>query len=145
MTPEAVLNQISEINFFEYSESVIAEINPNISITSSKNSPAGHHVHQTHSTLTVEAGVLTSKDTETRQEADGIFTNKKNELISIKTADCLPIILWKNGECAALHAGWRGLYSGIIENYFENRKASEYQAMLGPCIVPECLKKPLNI
>lgn len=37
-------------------------------------------------------------------------------LFVIKTADCLPILLLSNTRVLLLHAGWRGLASGILEN-----------------------------
>lgn len=33
----------------------------------------------------------------------------------IKTADCAPIVVLGNERCALIHAGWRGLASGIIK------------------------------
>jgi YfiH family protein len=49
---------------------------------------------------------------------DGLITNDKNLLLGIFTADCIPILISaKNGKVkAAIHAGWKGLYLGIIEN-----------------------------
>ncbi|CAM4159730.1 peptidoglycan editing factor PgeF [Serratia silvae] len=50
-------------------------------------------------------------------EADGFFTRKPGILISVLTADCLPVIFSrKDGSAiAAVHAGWRGLLDGILE------------------------------
>ncbi len=48
---------------------------------------------------------------------DGIVTDK-NLTIGVKTADCLPILLFDTRKkiTGAIHAGWRGLLSGIIIN-----------------------------
>ena len=50
--------------------------------------------------------------------ADASFTIQKNIVCAVRTADCLPILLTNvNGDfVAAIHAGWRSLASGIIEN-----------------------------
>jgi polyphenol oxidase len=50
-------------------------------------------------------------------QADGMYSDK-NVSLAIKTADCLPILMCepKSGFIAAIHAGWKGLYLGIIEN-----------------------------
>jgi polyphenol oxidase len=49
--------------------------------------------------------------------ADGILTSVPNVLLTIRTADCVPVLLAShNGIVAALHAGWRGVISGIVEN-----------------------------
>jgi YfiH family protein len=49
--------------------------------------------------------------------ADAAVTTKANQVLAIMTADCLPILL--TSKCGsvigAVHAGWRGLASGVIE------------------------------
>jgi len=49
--------------------------------------------------------------------ADGVFTTKPGIVCCVLTADCLPILISNEfgTEIAALHGGWRGLASGIIE------------------------------
>jgi hypothetical protein len=70
--------------------------------------------------------------------ADASYTSQKGKVCAILTADCLPILLCdSNGEkVAAIHAGWRGLVNGVIENCF--RKAgflpAKTLAYLGPAI-----------
>lgn len=51
-------------------------------------------------------------------DADAVVTNKPNQVLSIMTADCLPILFThKDGVViGAAHAGWRGLCNGVIEN-----------------------------
>jgi polyphenol oxidase len=53
--------------------------------------------------------------------ADASYTTQKKQVCVVLTADCLPILLCdSNGEkVAAIHAGWRGLANGIIENCFK--------------------------
>ncbi len=53
--------------------------------------------------------------------ADASYTTQKGQVCAILTADCLPILLCdSNGEkVAAIHAGWRGLATGVIENCFQ--------------------------
>lgn len=55
-------------------------------------------------------------------EADGIITDKKYLKIGIKTADCVPILIKSKNYIGAIHAGWRGLYNGIIKNAFNMLK-----------------------
>lgn len=49
--------------------------------------------------------------------ADGMFTSSPGRVCGILTADCLPILICNEAgsEIAALHGGWRGLASGIIQ------------------------------
>ena len=49
-------------------------------------------------------------------EADGVYTLERNSPCAIQTADCLPILLYSkvNDFRAAIHAGWKGITSGIM-------------------------------
>lgn len=65
-----------------------------------------------------------------------LSASQKAEKIAygIKTADCLPIIVRSGGEIALIHAGWRGLASGIIEEVLKNFPSNqELQIVIGPC------------
>ena len=56
-----------------------------------------------------------SQDTIT-MKADAMVTTLHQIKLSIKTADCIPILVYSQNVVAAIHAGWRGAYSGIIQN-----------------------------
>lgn len=49
---------------------------------------------------------------------DALITNKKGLKLTVKTADCAPVLIAapKARLIAAVHAGWRGAFQGIIEN-----------------------------
>ena len=51
------------------------------------------------------------------KKADAIISEKKKMPIAILTADCVPILIFdkKREMIAAIHAGWRGAYKGIIQ------------------------------
>jgi len=72
--------------------------------------------------------------------ADASVTDVKNVVCCVMTADCLPILLTdKQGtQVAAVHAGWRGLCDGIVENAIAafSCPAREVIAWLGPAIGP---------
>lgn len=93
-------------------------------------------LNQTHSTDVVT--VL--EPTTDIIDADGAFTTAKGVVCSAMTADCLPVILTDtNGtQVAAVHAGWRGLAGGILENavakFSSIDKANQVIAWLGPAI-----------
>jgi copper oxidase (laccase) domain-containing protein len=77
-------------------------------------------------------------------DADGWFLSKETWLGSgiafcIKTADCLPVLLFGSQNIGMLHAGWRGLQQGIILsalNYFKTIGDVPRYAALGPCADP---------
>ncbi len=52
---------------------------------------------------------------------DGIITSKVNLLIGVKGADCYPLLLVdvKRDIFGAIHCGWRGVASGIVEKAIE--------------------------
>jgi len=76
-----------------------------------------------------------------KPEADAIITNQKNLPIAILTADCAPILICDQQKkiIAAIHAGWKGAYKGIIDIVikFMFKKGSKPQnitAVIGPSI-----------
>jgi len=56
---------------------------------------------------------------ETLSEADGQATAKHGLAPLVLTADCLPVALIAEHAVAMLHAGWRGLADGVLENGVE--------------------------
>ncbi len=78
-----------------------------------------------------------------REEADALVAIEPEHAASVRVADCVPILLAdsKRGAVAAVHAGWRGVVSGILGAAFElgaKRGASFDLAAIGPCIGKCC-------
>ncbi|MCK5191913.1 MAG: peptidoglycan editing factor PgeF [Methylococcales bacterium] len=75
-------------------------------------------------------------------EADASFSNKKNIICAIMTADCLPLLLCSQdgGYVAAVHGGWRGLLAGVIENTVNAMQQRDLLAWMGPAIGPKCFE-----
>jgi len=50
------------------------------------------------------------------ENCDAMITNQKNIVLSILTADCVPILLFdrKQNVIAAIHAGWKGTKGNIV-------------------------------
>ena len=75
-------------------------------------------------------------------EADGIVSCDKSVALAVLTADCLPLLMTtKEGNViAAVHCGWKGVYSNIIKNavaLIREHSKSEIYAYLGPSIGPK--------
>lgn len=69
--------------------------------------------------------------------ADAVWTDQPGLVLSVMTADCLPILLTNGKRVCAIHAGWRGLLDGIIENSVKQcvtRPGDGWQAWIGPAI-----------
>ena len=76
---------------------------------------------------------------------DGIYTDEKGVLLSVRTADCVPVLICDKNRtiCAAVHAGWRGTVGGIMKNAldspgFKNIPRDEILVAIGPCIGQCC-------
>jgi len=74
-------------------------------------------------------------------KADAIITDQRNIPIGVLTADCVPILLYENRKnmIAAIHAGWKGAFKGIINNVINfmikrGCKKRNIIAAIGPCI-----------
>ena len=83
----------------------------------------------------------TSKKIKNKFEGDALITNKVNLPIAVLTADCAPILIHdeKAKMIAAIHAGWKGAYKGIIAKVisFMIKKGCSTRnitAVIGPCI-----------
>ena len=73
--------------------------------------------------------------------ADAIISEKKGLPIAILTADCVPILIYENKRkmIAAIHAGWKGAYKGVIQKVFKHMMnkgcaAKNMTVAIGPCI-----------
>ncbi|TMX44094.1 peptidoglycan editing factor PgeF [Vibrio sp. Hep-1b-8] len=94
-------------------------------------------LNQTHSTVVVNLDAPTNEVL----DADGAFTEHQGVVCSVMTADCLPVLLTNvsGTQVAAVHAGWRGLAHGIIENAVEKFEG-EVMAWIGPAIGPRAFE-----
>tara|TARA_B100000959_G_scaffold263178_1_gene302323 strand:- start:145 stop:849 length:705 start_codon:yes stop_codon:yes gene_type:complete len=72
------------------------------------------------------------------ENTDALFTSSKRVSLAIMSADCLPIAIANSEgtEIALIHAGWRGLSSGIIDKTLKmfDLDNKELKAWLAPCI-----------
>jgi YfiH family protein len=77
-------------------------------------------------------------------EADGFFTRQPGILLSVLTADCLPVLFSRRdgSAIAAVHAGWRGLLDGILEqmaaHISREDATANWVASIGPAAGPCC-------
>lgn len=93
-------------------------------------------LNQTHSNHCVIV------ENDSNRNADAAITRSIHHPLAIMTADCLPILLCNKAgtEIAAIHAGWRGLLNGIVENTINkmNSPANTLLAWIGPAICHRC-------
>ena len=104
--------------------------------------PTAATLHQIHSDICVTArgrtGIL--------GDGDALLENAPGNLVAVKTADCIPILLVdeENRAIAAVHAGWRGTVRGIAQQAVRGMQAqfgaslANMYAAIGPGIGKCC-------
>jgi len=95
-------------------------------------------LNQTHSATMVQ--VKDAQSALLNNEADGAWTQSHDTVIAVMTADCLPVVISDSSgtRLAVVHAGWRGLAEGILDNALSVfPKDATLHAWLGPAIGPQ--------
>ena len=95
-----------------------------------------------------------SKNTKVKNRsiaADAIITDKKDFPIAVLTADCVPILLFdkKRKMIAAIHAGWRGAFKGVISKVINfmlknGCDRNDITAAIGPSIAQKSYNVKLD-
>ena len=104
-------------------------------------------MHQVHD---VKVAIVDRADI-TQDELDGydaMMTNLQGVAIGVRTADCIPILLYDpvKKAAAAVHSGWRGTVAKILRNIIRNMsstygtKPSDLLAVIGPGICMDCFQ-----
>ena len=97
----------------------------------SKNFPSMHFIvaNQTHSDnikiIKEKNNTWLSKlEEHAIEDCDALITNQKNIMLTVLTADCVPILLFdpKQKVVAAIHAGWKGTEKKILLKTVEKMK-----------------------
>jgi YfiH family protein len=92
-------------------------------------------LQQVHGTVVINAATARISPI-----ADAAWCSQPGIVCAVLTADCLPVLLSDTaGQCvAAIHAGWRGLAAGVIEQAAMEmgRPGENLLAWLGPAIGP---------
>ncbi len=93
-------------------------------------------LNQVHGTRAIRADLAEDRT------ADAAYTREPGVVCAVLTADCLPVLLCSRDgmAVAAVHAGWKGLASGVIEAAAAALEARDLLAWLGPAIGPEAFE-----
>jgi len=101
-------------------------------------------MNQTHSDL------VTLVESPQIYDSDGIYTEKSKLGLVVRTADCMPILLSDKKRIGAIHSGWRGLKSNIVQKAIRKFDINQLSISVGPhaqscCYeVKEDVKKHFN-
>ena len=131
----------SSLNCGQGSKDKKKNINKNLNFVSKKVKVDKKNLalmYQTHSKKVI---IINDKNKNLRKfKSDALITKIKGIALGVVTADCVPIILFdaKNQIIGCIHAGWKGAFSGIIENTIKHFKKlnnkNKIYAAVGPCI-----------
>ncbi len=98
-------------------------------------------LNQVHGVAVVDAAVATA---DAEVAADASYTDRRNRVCAVMTADCLPLLFCNRAgtRVAAAHAGWRGLQAGVIEATVAALGETPAQLLvwLGPAIGPDAFE-----
>ncbi len=92
--------------------------------------------------IQIHSSIIHKARADIKMVGDGFFTNKKGLSLSVRTADCLPMIFYHPKEeiLALLHAGWKGTALMISKKFLLKMKElydlefKDWEVSLGPCI-----------
>ncbi|HLH07087.1 MAG TPA: peptidoglycan editing factor PgeF [Terriglobales bacterium] len=99
-------------------------------------------MHQIHSAVIHRVDAVAEKTL----QGDGLITNVSGLLLTVRTADCVPVLLadGKKRVIGAFHAGWRGTLARIVEKGVGEMRRQfgsdpgDMVAAIGPCIHACC-------
>ena len=73
---------------------------------------------------------------------DAVVTNLRSVEVGVRTADCAPVVAVGHEWFGVAHVGWRGLASGILENFLEvlssHEPVEDLFLFVGPCAKACC-------
>jgi YfiH family protein len=100
-------------------------------------------VTQIHGARVVDASTLA--DASAREDADALVLHAGGagdaRAVGVRVADCVPLLVGSRARgVAAIHAGWRGVVSGVIDVALLALGADDAIAAIGPCIGPCCFE-----
>jgi hypothetical protein len=120
-------------------------VKKNLNIVKKKISKSAKNIillHQIHSNKFIY--VNEKYKFKSKPKADAIITSQKNLPIAVLTADCVPVLISdkKSNLVAAIHAGWKGAFNGIISKVIKfmikkGSKTKNITAAIGPAISVE--------
>jgi len=65
-------------------------------------------------------------------KADALVTKQKKLILVVKTADCMPILLYDGEQAGVVHIGWKGLENKIFQKTISNFDLTKLKVSIGP-------------
>ena len=138
-------NIYKSLNCGTGSKDLVSDVKKNLEIVKKKINKSAKNIfllNQIHSNKLIY--VDDKYKSKMQPKVDAIITNQRNLPIAVLTADCVPILICDNKKkmIAAIHAGWRGAYKGIVNKVIKfmikkGCKLKNITAAIGPSISVE--------
>lgn len=137
--------------YYILAELIKYELHPDVlAFTAGRDCELPCKVVQSHQVHDVTVAKVDSPDT-TREELEGydaLVTNVPGVCLGVRTADCIPILLYDpvNHAAASVHSGWRGTVMRIAQKSIVRMSieygtdAADLVALIGPGICPDCFQ-----
>lgn len=107
--------------------------------------PAGaHKTRQIHSAVIIDVS-QNDASASAGIAADGMISTNKTQILAIQTADCIPALFAAESKIAAVHAGWKGVLSGILPAAAKHFLGLNTKVALGPSIKPCCFEISIDL
>jgi YfiH family protein len=100
--------------------------------------PGWTWLHQVHG---AEVVVVTRPGEHAGAHADAAVTAVPGCVLAVRSADCAPVVLLGERAVGVVHAGWRGLVAGVVDQAvgaMRDLGDAPRSARLGPCIRVGC-------
>lgn len=116
----------------------VSEQRTEISKLTGKSEAVIHILNQVHGDTILDAD---RSDSFSFEEGDAWIGEEPDQILCIKTADCMPLFFWsaKSAKFAAIHSGWKGTLAGITEKTLNQTfdqsilKDGSLFGYIGPC------------
>ncbi|OGJ57716.1 hypothetical protein A2881_02820 [Candidatus Peribacteria bacterium RIFCSPHIGHO2_01_FULL_55_13] len=90
--------------------------------------------------------IMTRQMIKRTEQADGLITDQPGLVLTMRIADCQPLMIYSPEAkmIGLIHAGWKGLVSGVIPEFFKttlstfNFPLSTCLIGIGPCLCTRC-------
>lgn len=89
----------------------------------------------------VHGAAVVAQDVAGTTDADAVVLVTPGRVGRIRVADCAPVAIVGRGGAAAVHAGWRGLVAGVVQEAVQAMRdagVEPVKALVGPCIHACC-------
>lgn len=94
---------------------------------------------------------IVKADAKEYPDTDALVSADPSIAVGVRTADCVPVMLYMPGLCvAAVHAGWKGTRARIVARAIEEMgrlggRCEEIRAFIGPAVCGECYEVSVDM